>query len=141
MVMSCTLHCVMLGCGAIKRSYVMEVPGSHALQDGRGKMSAAQAGLAPAHILETPEVKQTNTGAYILYPREYLRVRYISSLSKILSALHVLNRYLNKQQGAQMGRRLGKDHAYDRIQMLLLHRDVLQDGWDRCQMLLCTPSW
>jgi len=89
MVMSCRLRCVMLGCGAIKRIYVMEVPSSHALQDGRGKMSAAQAGLAHAHILETPQVKQTNTGAYILHPREYLRVRYISSLSKMLSAVHV----------------------------------------------------
>ena len=27
-----------------------------------------------------------------------------------------------------MGRRLGKDHAYVRTQMLLLYKDVLQEG-------------
>ena len=47
-------------------------------------MSAAQAGPAHAQILETPQIKQTNAGAYILHPCEYLRVRYNSSVSNML---------------------------------------------------------
>ncbi len=82
MVMSCGLHSVMIGCGA-------KLSSSQALQDGRGKMSAAQAGPTHAQTLETPQIKQNNPGTYIFQPREYLRERYISDVSNMLSALHV----------------------------------------------------